>query len=178
MKVVLIVLLLSLSGQTQALTIKQRKLTNVTPIHLIELVAINDGRDSIYRIDPFELKKHENHYSYEFYSYAGEGSNKRYGKISLEGIVLERNIDFSYCSHSMGPENKCYFVNLKEKVKNEQITGHCKITSLNDDDVISLVQILNKSTLEKAKNICNPNMLKFLIPKKIDVSLLKPYKSA
>lgn len=166
----------STMGKDKVFSLAKRKLTNVTPNHLIELIAINDKRDTTFHINPFELKKHKDHYSYKFNSYNGDGVNLRFGKISLSGEVKERSIDYAYCSHSMGKKGKCYFSQLKEVLKSKTYKGTCRITEGAGGKVISHIQITDKSTLNKARKICKDQMLTFLVPKKIKVSLLKPYK--
>ncbi|GEM_PF-2687606 len=159
-------------------SIKTRSLKNVEPVHFIELIAKNDDRNTIGDIESFKLEKQKAGFIYEFFPYAGEGSNKRTGEIDLKGSVLKREIDYEYCSHSMGPENQCIVAKLVETLDDDkkkwEIKGLCKITKIKNNKVIQNIKIFNKKTLTLAKNHCEGGALKFLVPNTVDVKLLEP----
>ncbi len=82
----------------------------------------------------------------------------RFGKISKEGKLLERNINYRYCSHSMGPEGKCFFYEKKE--------------------TLSLIEIKSQNDLKKIKKSehWDEDSFKPLVPEKVSSDLLIPIK--
>lgn len=122
----------------------------------LEYVAKIHGGQTTSTVLSLSLKPIKIGFEYKISFYAGDGALDKNGKIDKDGRLIEREVDYKYCTHSMGPEDLCYDFYLQQKFNSSPArlslsSGHYKERKRASGKETVNIQIKDKTTLDKAR---------------------------
>ena len=153
------------------------------PRSFLEVVAKAMGDAQTNRVLSMELTKAKHGFNYLFSEYAGDGLHERRGKLTKDGKLIEREMQYAYCSHSMGDQNKCYQATIKQTFDlktNKPLTyeGFYQENWRKDKKLLVKIEIKGEKGLRKAIefNESNKDQFRIYFDKPIPKDLLVPTK--